>query len=176
MRSDARGFTLLEVLVAVALIGISIIPMLAVRERSQNQAYQARNANLARALACEILSEIEFHGIDRNGGPIDGYPGFEFEVEIHEEDLLTGESAEDDKDPYGKKPNASGQPNYVPGDAMLPPDAEKEYPVRIVRLTLRYPSLQPDAEEPESLVIETIFPALPDPNAKAAAKNPFGTK
>ncbi len=156
-----RGFTLLEIMMTITLVGVTIIPMLLIRERSTRQAYQAHHYNTVRMLARELLSELEFRELDTMAGEIDGYPGFSYTIEVQEVDLVTGEEEEDEDDPYGKGYGNSG--GYTPADAIDPDDEDEEmdYPVRLVTLTLKYPNLKDDAEESAELKIETIFPPLP---------------
>ncbi|MBI4878239.1 MAG: type II secretion system protein [Planctomycetes bacterium] len=171
-----RAFTLLEIMLTIALVAVAIVPMLRIREQCTRQSYQARNANLARMLARELMSEIEFHGLDQISGQIDGYPGFSYEAEIQEVDLITGKDEQEDEekdDPF----NSSRDSTYQPADAVWAADREEEkenqeYPARRVRLTLFYPNVARDAsEEPLKLVIETLFAPLPEEDSAFANRN-----
>lgn len=156
--SSERGFTLLEIMVTLALVGTAVIPMLLIRERAARQHHQARHANVARMLARQLLSEVEFRGVDQNSGDFDGYPGFHYELEVEEVDLVTGDEEDEEED-------EPGSPNYNgPGDAIFPEEEDDgEYPVRRVSLTIFYPNLKnTEADEPLKLEIQTIFDRLPD--------------
>lgn len=171
-RSES-GFTLLEIMMTVTLVAIAIIPLLLIRERSVIKSYQAHNANLARMHAREILSEVEFRGIDQGSGQIDGFPGFSYNVEIQEVDLVTGEDDEDEDSAFSD--NNSSSSKYEPQDQTWADDEEDEekiYPVRRVTLTLWYPNLDPEAgEESLELMIEAIFPPLPEDDSEFMGVN-----
>ncbi|MFH0944078.1 MAG: type II secretion system protein [Planctomycetota bacterium] len=166
MRANCeRGFTLLEIMLTIAVVGIAVVPALLIREQSTRQSYQAQNANIARTLARELMSEIEFHGLDPQASQIDGYPGFEYEYEMEQIDLISGEAddKENQNDPYNR--NSSDGAAFSPSDAVFPSEEVEEdsYLVRRVTLTITYPNLKTNGEdEPNKLVIETIFPALPE--------------
>jgi len=166
-----RGFTLLEIMLTITLVGVTIIPLLLIRERTVRQSYRAHHLNTARTLARELLSELEFHELDQMQGEFDGYPGFSYSIEVEEVDLVTGEEEEDEDNPY----STSG--NYQPADKYDPENDEEEemdYPVRRVTLTLKYPNLKESAsDEPEELKIVTIFPPLPNEDDEFGKSNPF---
>ncbi len=153
----------------IALIGVCLIPMLSIRERSINQYIDARNDNLARMKARDILTELEFHDLDSRGGQIDGLPGFTYQLDIEEVDLVTGEGDPDaekrEKDKQAKR-NGDNDPNarFDRSDVQTKDDELQELvdPVRKVKLTMRYPNLKEDAKEPNQFIIETILPALPE--------------
>ncbi len=165
-RPAESGFTLLEIMLALALVGVSVVPVLLVREQSHRQSQQARVANLARLKARELLSEFEFHGLDTLSGEFDdrGLAGFRYDIEVEEIDLVTGDEEDDEYDPDDK----SGSKFYKgPADSVFATadeeEDEGEYPVRRVTLTLTYPNLSSSgSDEPRKLTIETIFPALPE--------------
>src|SRR5215204_3681488 len=153
VRPNARGFTLLEILVTLAIIGVWIFPLIALREGAVNQLIESRNSDWARALARELLTELEFHELDRYAGPVDGYPGFEFQIEVQEVDLVTGEGdpeaeqrEKDKKDKRLDSANDDPDSRFRPSDSVIPEDEKQElvYPVRKVKLTLTYPNMHED--------------------------------
>lgn len=164
--NSEHAFTLLEIMLTIAVVGVALVPILLVREQSRRQSYQARNANIARTLARELISEIEFHGLDPQASQIEGYPGFEYEYEIEQIDLVSGEEeGEDDRNDQYNQDSSSSAVFSGPGDAIFPEEQEQQdaYLVRRVKLTIRYPNLKTNAgDEPNQLVIETILPALPE--------------
>ena len=164
--TSERAFTLLEIMLTIAVVGVAVVPVLLIREQSKRQSYQARNANIARTLARELMSEIEFHGLDPQASQIEGYPGFEYEYEVEQVDLVSGEEEDEDdrNDPYNQK-SSDNSVFSGPRDSVFPEEQEEEdsYLVRRVKLTIRYPNLKTNGgDEPNQLVIETILPALPE--------------
>lgn len=88
-RRSVAGFTLLEVLIALAIIAIAFVTLLG--WHAQNIRAIAYNQNLSRAvlLARERASLVQYHvfrdGIDAlrsEAGPIDGYPGFLYDQQV----------------------------------------------------------------------------------------------
>jgi hypothetical protein len=156
-----------EILVTLALVAIAIFPLLQAREMSMIKSYQARDANLARELARRLLSELEFHDLQNLRGPVDGYPGFVYEIEVEDEDLVTGEKEDEDEKKLGttkNKPKKDQDENpspFSPADAVDPETENQDYPVRRVKLTLTYPNLLDD-EKPHQLVIVTLLQPLPE--------------
>jgi general secretion pathway protein I len=83
------GFTLLEVMVALAIIAFGVVGLLGLHAR--NIQIIARDQNLTRAtlLAREIISQIQFQ-VSTNGlqdlgdsqGTFEGYPGYRWERQV----------------------------------------------------------------------------------------------
>jgi prepilin-type N-terminal cleavage/methylation domain-containing protein len=90
MRTREKGFTLLEALVAIAILAISLLGLCAIRTDAVVSATKTRNLRLARELAERTLSEIEAgtmelldSGIEK---PFERYPTFRYKI-------LVGDSA-----------------------------------------------------------------------------------
>jgi len=66
------GFTLVEVMVAVAAIGLAIVPALAARNQALAMAVEARNLSVVSRLAVQLLHRIE---AGRVPDLFDGYSG-----------------------------------------------------------------------------------------------------
>jgi prepilin-type N-terminal cleavage/methylation domain-containing protein len=178
-RRSGRGFTLVEILVTIAIIAIAMFPLLQAREMSTVKSFRARDANLARELARRLLSELEFHDLQDLNGEVEGYPGFLYDITVEEEDLVTGEKEDEDEKQLGSSKNKSKKEQdqnpsaFKPGDAVDPDEAEsQDYPVRRVKLTLTYPNLL-DEEKPHQLVIVTLLQPLPDQEENVAASSLF---
>lgn len=87
------GFTLLEVMVALAVIAFALVGLLGLQAR--NVAMVARSQHLTRAtlLARELISQIQvevetrgLQGLGDSQGIFEGYPGYRWEREV----LATG--------------------------------------------------------------------------------------
>ena len=85
----AAGFTLLEVMVALAVLAFAIVGLLGLHAR--NIKAVARDQNLTRAtlLGRELISQIQFqvltNGLQDLGdssGSFDGYPGYRWERQV----------------------------------------------------------------------------------------------
>lgn len=194
LNSRSRGFTLLEIMATLAIVGGVMVYVLESREKALSNFYIARNANIANSLARDLMSELAFKEPDDLRGGFDGYDGFEFEIEITREDLVSGESEEDDNsDPYstnrdwkerdkeGTGSDSSSGNNsggFTPGDSVFPGDEDEdqpEYPVRRIKVTVFYPNLREISDDPEplKLILETILPPLPDEEDEEY-NSPFG--
>ncbi len=84
-RSD-RGFTLLELLVALAILGSTFAVLLSAHTAAARRASEARHTFTATALAREIMSRTEVEGLPAfgkdNGDFGEGYPGYRWEREV----------------------------------------------------------------------------------------------
>ncbi|MFN7951954.1 MAG: prepilin-type N-terminal cleavage/methylation domain-containing protein [bacterium] len=67
VRTAHAGFTLLEVLIAVALLGIALIPLLGGMNVSLNLAYSAKMKTIATLLARERMTRVELAGFPELG-------------------------------------------------------------------------------------------------------------
>ncbi len=88
-RQRSGGFTLLEVMVALAVIAFGLVGLLGLHAR--NIKLIARNQNLTRAtlLARELVSQIQFQvlssglqGLGDSQGTFEGYPGYRWERQV----------------------------------------------------------------------------------------------
>ena len=78
-RSAQRGFTLLEVLIAVAIMGASLAILLGSVNRNLVLASQSKNQTIAASLAQQKIGEIELEGYPQIGeqqGAFEEFPGF----------------------------------------------------------------------------------------------------
>lgn len=88
-RARVAGFTLLEVMVALAIIAFAIVGLLGLHAR--NIKIIARDQNLTRAtlLARELVSQIQYQvstsglrDLGDDQGTFDGYPGYRWERQV----------------------------------------------------------------------------------------------
>ncbi len=84
-----RGFTLLEVLIALAVIAIAFVTLLGAQARNIKYIATNQNLTLATLFAREKSSEIQYRvlsqGVQALGdesGAIDGFPGFSYETQV----------------------------------------------------------------------------------------------
>jgi len=80
----ADGFTLLEVMVAVAILSITLVALLGSQSRSLSLATEAKFNTVASMLALAKLAEIEsgLTPLESDSGTFgDDYPGFAWEIE-----------------------------------------------------------------------------------------------
>ncbi len=97
MRTHEQGFTLMEAMVALAIVSMVVLSYLGIRTSALMDATEARNWRLARELAEEKLSELRAGAREirpENGAevPFDQYPGFRYRILIGESAISTAES------------------------------------------------------------------------------------
>jgi prepilin-type N-terminal cleavage/methylation domain-containing protein len=173
--SDRRrsGFTLLEVMVTMAIVGGALVTLLISREKAVNDLIETRNNNWARQIAREMLTELEFHELDRYSGQLDQYPGFSFDIHVEDIDLVTGEGDADAEEREREKKEkrlsneqqGDADSRFKPGDLLEDEEGQEElvYPVRKVKLRVEWPNMSgADGAEPNKLEIEAILPQLPE--------------
>ena len=175
-RPAQAGFTPLEIMATLAIVGLLIVPILQEREVSSNMAF--RSGRMANALnhARQLLADRTLDPDPVRGlhGVVESDPQYRWELTIEEFDLSTGRVVEA-TDPVTGEPTTTFSTTSafnLPGDAGAPPDAsEQESPHRVRRYKLRmlYPSYQADQEG--ELLLEGFLPRvaqqpslLPTPN------------
>ena len=84
--SNNKGFTLLEVMIAVALIAIALTTLLGSQAQSVSFANSAKFETMAALLAQSKMSEVAIQNKDAlssgSGDFGDDYPGYAWEVEV----------------------------------------------------------------------------------------------
>ena len=80
-----KGFTLLEVIIAVAIMGASMAILLGSVNRNLVVASKSKNQSIAYSLAQQKLGEIELQGYPQVGldqGTFEEFPGFSWYVNV----------------------------------------------------------------------------------------------
>ncbi|MEZ5987896.1 MAG: prepilin-type N-terminal cleavage/methylation domain-containing protein [Planctomycetota bacterium] len=88
----AAGFTLVEILAALMILALALIPLMGLRMGSVETSVEARNKRIAAGIAQQVLSEIQA-GLHRawelrhERHPFEGFNGFTWEVLIGETEI-----------------------------------------------------------------------------------------
>jgi len=94
-----RGFTLLEVMIAVALIAIALTALLGSQSQSVSFANSAKFETMAALLAQSKMSEIVVHGTEAltsdSGDFGDDYPGYAWESTVNDVSMPGEEAISD---------------------------------------------------------------------------------
>jgi len=83
--AEAKGFTLLEVIIAVAIMGASMAILLGAVNRNLVLASQSKNQSIAYTLAQQKIGEIELQGYPQVGqeqGTFEEFPGFYWYINV----------------------------------------------------------------------------------------------
>lgn len=83
--NEKKGFTLLEVMVAVGILAFALVSLLGAVNRNIILTTNARNTEIAANLANEMLTRIEIEGIPEvreDKGEFEDHPGFEWFLSI----------------------------------------------------------------------------------------------
>lgn len=90
----ARGFTLVEVMTAVAILGIGLVSLILAVNRAKDTAYVTRSVKAVRHLASNLMSKIETGRLenlyDGQSGDFseEGYPEFQYQIGIGDESTV----------------------------------------------------------------------------------------
>lgn len=93
-RSNKAGFTLVEVMAAIAILGIGLVSLILAVNRAKDTAYVTRSVKAVRHLASNLMSQIETGRLenlyDGQSGDFseEGYPEFQYEIGIGEESTV----------------------------------------------------------------------------------------
>ncbi len=93
IRADEKGFTLLEIMVAAAIMAIAFTAVLRAHSHSISMNMAANFHTQAPLLAAKVLAEWEFQN-----GTLENFPGFSYEINeqmLDSESFLSEESTTD---------------------------------------------------------------------------------
>jgi prepilin-type N-terminal cleavage/methylation domain-containing protein len=162
------GFTLAEVAVTIAVVGLALVWMLQALSAAKLTAAQTRNLKLSRELALQTLGQLEA-GLfeeelvdDRIDGTYaeEGYPEFAYELILGDENFRPPEDSEAFDNWYAER----RQKEYEDEDD------EAEQPYEKVQIKVVFP---PIAELKNELVLERWLPwkqVHPDDEAQTPAQ------
>jgi hypothetical protein len=145
-------------MVAVAILAVTIIPMLLIREESYEKAYDTKVIRVVQRLAQDQLSFIAMEvRTGEDAGEFEGFPDFRYEYRVTLYDFGEGVEEDQEDDSYfGYQPDDQTDP--------LDEDARSYGPLvmRHVELTLFYPVMD-DLEQgyvEKEYVVDTYLPVL----------------
>ena len=182
VRAASSGFTLLEIMVCVAVVGLCILPLLELREQSSRMAYKSGHLLLALTYGDRILNDrmLDLDKAKDETGLIEDDPAFGYVLTVEDYDLSTGRVVEEDEDGFSDTSNFSSTSNFgpnAPSDAAPGPedvaDANSQHRVRRVKITINWPAL--DGDQREELVLESFIPRVIDQAKEAELAASAGT-
>ena len=156
-----RGFTLLEVMVTVGLIGIVLLPILQVREQATNRAFRSKYMLLALHHGQELLARYgrEIDQIDKYEGRVEEAPSLRYEISFQDWDLSTGRPVDEEleDDPFANDYGA-----LPPSDAVAAEEEEDiDDPHRVRRFSIKIYFPDVDTEDKEEMVVlEGFIPRM----------------
>jgi prepilin-type N-terminal cleavage/methylation domain-containing protein len=161
------GFTLLEVMVTLAVVVGVIVPMLFARDKAWNIALRTSNMMKAATYAEDVLAEHLLEVDDRKEWPgvIEDDPLFRYEITLETYDLSTGR-VEADED-GAEDTNFSTSSAFTPPDALAAPptpgddEADDPHRVRRYRVVIHYPGYEEEESEKE-YILEGYAPVARD--------------
>jgi prepilin-type N-terminal cleavage/methylation domain-containing protein len=159
VRPGTRGFTLLEVMVSVAILAIAVVPMLLTRERCYDMAYDTKIQRMLQDLAQQKLADIALTVIDGDeAGEIEGAPGFSYSYEVTIYDFQSGlDSEEEDEEERDSRLDTFN----APGDAVFADnDFDQVHDLMARHVILKIYAPDEGDGKMEEYVIDTYLPLL----------------
>ncbi len=174
-RAAPSGFTLIEVMVTLALVALTLLPLLELRQLASNMAFRSGHMLQAMTYAQQLLADriTDPETLKEREGVIEDDTVYRYEISIENFDLSTGRTEDEDQ----AHDNASGSTNFSTESAFAPSDSgtnvaetdeNQAYKVRRVKVTIFYPSLEGESEE--QLSLEGFVPRAVDPEADSLLK------
>ena len=162
-RRACGGFTLLEVLVTLAIVALAYVQLLVISEAASNVAYRSGHMLKAADFAEKILAEHMTNPDDlkQYQAVVEENPAFHYELTIESYDLATGRVDDPGDEAGSASSNFSTESAFLPADAQAAPEEEQDLyddpqHVRRFRLKVSYPSL--DAEKEAEYLLEGYLP------------------
>lgn len=153
----------MEVMAAVFMLGVLLLPLLTIRERATGRVERAHSRFRAIVHAENILTQHlrDPQEVLQGGGEVEDDPYFRYELTIEDWDASTSLPEVDEEDD-----ESSLFDEITPGDAGVPPEDEDEvlfslHEVRRFEVEVFWPHHE-KADQEESLRLEGFIPRVPD--------------
>jgi hypothetical protein len=169
-RRSTGGFTLLEIMATVAMLGLCILPLLQAREKAAHLAYKSGHMMRALTYGQRMLTDRMLNP-DRTkdeAGLFEEDPNYSYLLTVEVFDVSTGRVIEArDETGFSQTTNFSQTTGFTTGapadagPANNPQDEDISHEVRRVKLTVSWPSI--DSDTPEQLVLECFLPPVEPP-------------
>jgi prepilin-type N-terminal cleavage/methylation domain-containing protein len=158
--SPARGFTLLEVMVSVAILALAVVPMLLTREHCYDMAYNTKNERTIQELAQRQLAYLALNVIRGEGaGEVEGAPDYFYEYTITIYDFRSG--LEEDEDEINDRETGRLDTGNAPRDAVFADeDTEDVGPHMARHVILKLYAVDGGEEKGKEFVLDTYIPLL----------------
>lgn len=147
--SRQGGFTLLEIMCAVALVGLTVLPLLEVREQCYARAYRASRMQAAMNHAEQLVVKclLTADEYDQYEAPVEDDPQFRYVLSLEEFDVSTGltaKEAENQQEQDGTDTGAASFGSSLPGDAGFAEEEQEDrddpHVVRRFHVTVLWPA------------------------------------
>jgi hypothetical protein len=163
-------------MVTLALVGLTLLPLLELRQTSQNMAYRSGHMLQAMTHCQRLLAErlTDPETLKERLGVVEDDPFYRYEISIEDFDLSTGRVEEEGEAAPGEYADGTAfttESAFVPNDAATTPPESKAnpaYKVRRVKVKILYPSLEDGVEE--TYALEGYVPRAVDPEAESLLK------
>jgi type II secretion system protein I len=92
--TSQRGFTLLEVLIAVLIVGTAFVSLLGLHARAVKAVIRDQNLTRATLLVRQLVSQVEYtvatqglDGLSNSEGTDEAFPNFRYQIEVNPTEL-----------------------------------------------------------------------------------------
>jgi len=169
--SGERGFTLLEVMVALAIVALVVTSFLGIRTTAVAEAIEARNWRLAREIAGEKMSELQAGAreVPPQSGeevPVEKTPGFSYKILIGEtaigeqESQAASEAADENKETGDRDQWQLSRDKYRKAAAQGKSEADYEQQLRDQDYQRTLEEKVPDENQLEDVAVAVYFPKI----------------
>lgn len=160
-RRGQQGFTLMEIMAAVFMLGVLLLPLLTIKERATSRVERAHARLKALVHVENMISAARRDPVERfeEEGRVEGDEWYRYQITIENWDASTS-FADPDEDELG---NSTLFPDNAPGDAAIPPgEAEEEtdpHKLRRFQIEIFWPHFE-HPEQEDSLRFDGFLPRV----------------